>query len=348
METNFILIIFLCVISYAVTFLIAPLNIKVSRLFSIMSHPCERSIHNTKMPVAGGLSFAVPVIIYILYMALFHSGHYSDYFSTTVFLFCGLATILLGLIDDVHKLGAFKKLSGQVIICVFMYFFGFRISLFTSPWNDVLELGVFSFPATIFWYLLIINAFNLIDGLDGLSAGIAVIVSFVMAAVAYKYGSNFVVYTSLVLGFANLAFLRYNFHPAKIFMGDTGSMFNGFIIASICIAGNNQFKGVAATTLLVPIIVMFIPLAEISVSVIRRIKNKKNIFRADKGHYHHRLLKLGFSQKFIVLSSYFVTSLFGLIALGFTYTSRNLFFAIFLILSFTTFSVFYYVIKKEL
>ena len=232
--------------------------------------------------------------------------------------------LMLGYLDDKKKFTANFKLLFQILIAIGMYFSGFKMHLLTNPFGPQINLGIFSFPFTIIWFLVVINAFNLIDGIDGLAAGVTVIVTSVLLAVGLVYSNTIVILLSLPLLCSNLAFLRYNFYPAKIFMGDTGALFIGFNIAAISVAGASQYKGITTMTLLIPIIVLIIPISDTILAIFRRIKRRKHIFQADKEHLHHKMLSLGFSQKSIAFIGYFITFMFGLIAFGFSFASKEI------------------------
>ncbi len=259
-----------------------------------------------------------------------------------------LFILLAGFFDDKYHLSAGWKLIFQIVLAVIMYWGGFRITLLTNPWNDAVSLGIISFPVTIVWFLLLINSFNLIDGIDGLATGIAVIVSAILTIIGFRYNNPFLFNLSLLLFAANLAFLLFNFPPAKIFLGDTGSQFIGFYIASITIAGTAQYKGITAMTLLIPILIMFIPLTDTALAILRRIKYRKGIFTRDQHHLHHKMLKLGLAPRTINYICYFITFLFGLIALGFSFADKNLLFTILIGLAIIVFIVLYLIAKKEL
>jgi len=255
--------------------------------------------------------------------------------------------LLLGFLDDKTGITANHKLLFQIIIITIIYFAGFNIQLLTNPFGETIILGYFSFPVTILWFLLVVNAFNLIDGLDGLASGIALIVAAVLLAVGFLKSNTVIIFSSITLIGANLAFLRYNFYPAKIFMGDTGSLFLGFNIAAISIMGKGEFKGITSMTLLVPIIALAIPIMDTTFAILRRVNKKKNIFQADKEHIHHKLHEIGLSQKNIALICYFITLLFGLIAFGFSFSSKKVLLSILLFLLFILIIVIYNIFKKE-
>lgn len=324
--------------------ILGPINIRFAKKIGIIDKPNSRGIHTSPTPLAGGLSFGIPAILFLVFM----SFHFPEYQMTLLFQALGSSLILiLGFVDDKLKFTARYKLIFQIIIVVIMYHAGFKIHDLTNPFGHNIFLGVFSFPFTLIWFLLVINAFNLIDGLDGLASGIAVIVFCVLFVVGLIYGNVLVSLISICLMGSTLGFLRINFYPAKIFMGDTGSLFLGLNIAALAIIGSGQLKGIATMTLLIPIIALIIPLSDTTMAIYRRIKRKKHIFHADKEHLHHKLLDMGLSQKAIALISYFVTVLFGLIAIGFSITSRKILLAILTMLMILIFTVVYYILKKE-
>ena len=336
-------IIFVFFAAFFFSYLIVPANIKFSKKFSLLDTPNQRSIHDKVVPLAGGLSMAIPIILFQLF---FHRIFPSLAKNYTILSVCGILIVILGILDDKKKFTANYKLFFQVIIAVILYYNGFQISLLTNPFGENLQLGWFSFPLTITWFVLVMNAFNLIDGLDGLATGIALIVNLVLFAVGLHYNNYAVALLSIALVGSTAAFLRYNFFPAKIFMGDTGSLFLGMNISAISAAGTAQYKGITAMTLLIPIIALFIPISDTIIAVFRRIRQNKNIFEADKKHLHHKMLALGFSQKVIALIGYFITFLFGLVAFGFSFASQKIFLAILFVLFVIIFI--FFLIHKEL
>ncbi len=330
--------------SFIVTYLLVPVNIIFSTKSNIVDQPHQRKIHTVTTPIAGGISLGVPIVLIQLsiYFTFPEYGHQLLYLSIG-----GSLMLLLGFLDDKFKITAYKKLGLQIIIITLIYLFGFNIQLLTNPFGQTISLGYFSYPITVLWFLLVVNAFNLIDGMDGLASGIALIVAIVLFAVGFVKSNTIIMFSSLALIGSNLAFLKYNFYPAKIFMGDTGSLFLGFNLAAISIIGEAKFKGITSMTLLVPIIALFIPILDTLFAIFRRVNKKKHIFKADKEHIHHRLHEIGLSQKYIALISYFVTLLFGLIAFGFSFSSKKILLSILLFLLFILLIVAYNIFKKE-
>jgi len=331
-------------ISFIMTYLLVPLNIRISKKWNLVDYPQQRKIHTITTPITGGLSFGIPVILIqlLIYFVFPELGYQILYLSLG-----SLLMLMLGFLDDKINLKAKYKLIFQIVIITIIYFAGFNIQLLTNPFGKTIILGYFSFPVTILWFLLVVNAFNLTDGLDGLASGIALIVATVLLAVGFLKSNTIIIFSSLTLIGANLAFLKYNFFPAKIFMGDTGSLFLGFNIAAISIIGKGEFKGITSMTLLVPIIALAIPIMDTAFAIFRRVNKKKNIFQADKEHIHHKLHEIGLSQKNIALICYFITLLFGLIAFGFSFSSKKVLLSILLFLLFILIIVVYNIFKKE-
>jgi len=330
--------------AYLGTRILVPLNINFSQKTGTMAELNDRTIHTIPVPTAGGLSFGLIIIFLQAMMGWIYIG--SDFGSSLLKLSgISLLVLALGLFDDKYHSRVIFKLSGQILITLLMFYAGYRVSYLTNPLGENFALGWLSLPVTIIWFLLTMNAINLIDGLDGLASGITCIVSIVLAVIGLITGNPLIMILTAILLGSNLAFLKYNFYPAKIFMGDTGSLLLGLNIAAISTAGNTTFKGITTMTLMVPIIAMAIPIIDTVLAVFRRI-GKGNIFKADKAHLHHYLLKLGLSQKAIALISYFITFLFGLAAIGFSFSSRKVLFSLVVLLMAVLVIIVYYTIHK--
>lgn len=309
---------------FLVTYVLVPVNIKIASKKGWLDYPNERSSHNKPIPISGGLAFGLVICLAQIVFGLL----FWDKESSVMIYGLAMINILIltvGLVDDLLKLKARDKLFLQLLISSLLYLVGFRIEILTNPFGPDLFLQYLSFPFTVFWFLAISNAINLIDGLDGLASGITLISGIVLCLVGLISGNPLVFYLALILVAGNLAFLRYNFYPAKIFMGDSGSLFNGFNLAVLSVTGISQFKGVTAMTIALPVVVMLFPILDTIMAMIRRIRKKQSIFVADKEHIHHRLLKLGISQKGICYIAYFLTSLFGLLAIGFYFSTKQIF-----------------------
>jgi len=343
---NFYLLILLEALAiYLLTHLLVPINIRFSRKLKIVALPSERRIHKGNIPEAGGLSFALPILIAQSTFALFTKdlqvGHMLLQLSGVGFL-----ALLLGMWDDRYESRARYKLIWQTALALIMYFIGYRVLYLTNPLGQDFILGWLSFPVTVIWYLVVLNAINLIDGMDGLASGITIIVCIVLLVVGIKAQNNLVTVISAFLLAGNLAFLRYNFFPARIFLGETGAMFIALNIAAISTAGSSQFKGITSMTLMIPLSVLAVPLLDVVLAIFRRIK-VGSIFKADKAHIHHTMLAFGFSQKTISIIVYIITTLFGLIAIGFSLSSKKLLFSVLLGLLAMMVIIAYLVMRQE-
>ncbi len=302
------------VLAFVATYLLVPLTIRFCHKFNILDIPNVRKVHSTPVPVGGGLAFFVPIFVGILAYRFLHKGLYFSEQFLQIAIGSGLIT-LLGIFDDKYHLRAYIKLLGQILIVLIVYLGGVRITEISSFTGKLISLDYLSIPFTLIWFIVVINAFNLIDGLDGFASGIAVLVSASLLVAGFMfYNPIIIIIASLIIG-SNLAFLHFNFYPARIFMGDTGSMLLGFLIAAISISGSGSVKGVTTMTLFIPITALLLPFLDTMLSVIRRLRYKQNIFRADKHHIHHKLLSIGLSQRAAAFWGYGVTALFGAIAL---------------------------------
>jgi len=329
MLTSYILVFLLSgLISLGVT----PLIFLLARKFGVMDRPSERKVHRRLIPSWGGLAIYLAFSGSIALIFLFHDAfrlllRYHNFlvqkYLVGILLGATIITIL-GLIDDKKGLNPVAKLLGQVIAVVVLLWYGIRIVGINNPFgNTYLEFSLYlSFIITIIWTITFINSINLIDGLDGLAAGIVVIASitfFVITLFQIDKQSNaaisnrleLVAIMAIALVGSTGGFLLYNFHPARIFMGDTGSMFLGFILGAITIMGT--LKTVATIALLVPIMVIGLPLLDTFLTILRRLRRRKPLLQADREHLHHRLLDYGWGQRRTVLLMYGIS---GVLALG--------------------------------
>jgi UDP-GlcNAc:undecaprenyl-phosphate GlcNAc-1-phosphate transferase len=219
----------------------------------------------------------------------------------------------MGFVDDIRGLPAGFKFLVQGVAALLAYEGGIRVSLLSLPWDPSISVGWLSLPLTVLWFLLVINAINFIDGLDGLAAGVTLFTALVLLASSLTAFRYLVAMGLAAVAGVCLGFLRYNFNPASIFMGDSGSYFLGYIIAALSISGS--IKSRAAVAILIPIIALGLPLMDTIIAAVRRFVVGKNPFEADKGHIHHRLMEKGFTQRRAVLLMYGITILFGAFAL---------------------------------
>ncbi len=266
----------------------------------------ERRVHKVPIPRLGGLAIYISMIISMFIFI-------KDIDIEMIGIMIGATIIVItGVIDDIRPLSAKTKFLVQIAAAIVLILVGVEIEFLSNPFsevNDIISLGIFSVPVTIFWVIGITNTLNFIDGLDGLAAGVASISAMSLLFVASINGFIGVAIMSAILAGATFGFLPYNFNPAKIFMGDTGSLLLGYMLSVIAIKG--VMKSVAAIGIAVPILVLGIPIFDTTFAIFRRLINKKAPWKADKGHLHHRLLDRGLTQKQAVLTLYFVSICLG-------------------------------------
>ncbi len=224
------------------------------------------------------------------------------------------AVFLLGLYDDLRGARPWQKLLVQAFSAVGLYVAGFRVELLSNPFTRTpIELGWLSIPVTLLWLVAISNAFNLIDGLDGLAAGVGLFASLALFLLATLVGNVFPAAVAAILAGALLGFLPHNFHPARIYLGDSGSLTIGLALAALSIASSQ--KGPVLITLAIPILIFGLPLLEVSVTTMRRLLSGHPLFRRDEEHLHHRLVKIGAGKQLAVLVLYAIAALFALSSL---------------------------------
>jgi UDP-GlcNAc:undecaprenyl-phosphate GlcNAc-1-phosphate transferase len=277
--------------------------------WGIVSRPGGRHVHTGVVPRTGGLAmfsgFAAGLAVEYLGERFWgFSQVLAKLGSPVTGVVLGVTLVfLVGLLDDIFDLRPWQKLTGQIIAAGVVVAFGVKISFLSNPFSGgIFLLGVLSVPLTLFWIVGFANVINLIDGLDGLAAGVTAIAaaSFLVLAVQGNVLAAGV-FAAAVAG-ACIGFLRFNFNPASIFMGDGGALFLGFALACIALLG--VMKSVAAITLVVPLLIVGVPIFDTFSAIIRRSRHGQPIQTADKGHIHHRLLGRGFNQRQTVLIIY--------------------------------------------
>ncbi len=294
------------------SFLATPLVKHLAMRVGAMDVPKDnRRMHSIPIPRMGGLAIFIGFLLSVL---VFSQGLDQNFRSI---LLGAIVIVILGVFDDKYALGAKLKLVVQLIAAAIVVFYGnVRIDRITNPFGSSLysywDLGILAYPITIIWIVAITKAVNFIDGLDGLACGVSCISSLNLLVIAILVSDTKVAIIMAALTGACLGFVPYNFNPAKIFMGDTGSTFLGFMLATVSIQG--LFKAYAAISFIVPFLLLGLPIFDICFAVIRRIASGKSPMEADRGHFHHRLIDMGFSQKQSVAIAYVLTGILGLAA----------------------------------
>jgi UDP-GlcNAc:undecaprenyl-phosphate GlcNAc-1-phosphate transferase len=227
-----------------------------------------------------------------------------------------IAFFFIGLADDLFNLSPISRLIMQLAVASVSWFMGVRIDFLSIPFGSLIHIDWISLPVTVIWLVGMANAINWIDGVDGLAAGVSGIAAVVMLIVTLFMNQPAAALIAAALAGGALGFLRYNFNPAQIFMGDGGAYFMGFTLAGIGVIG--LVKGTAITAVLLPYLILAVPILDMSAVIFSRISKGKSPFIADKSHLHHWLLKAGISQRLTVLFIYALTLWVGSLALGFS------------------------------
>jgi UDP-GlcNAc:undecaprenyl-phosphate/decaprenyl-phosphate GlcNAc-1-phosphate transferase len=278
-----------------------------------------RKIHTSPTPAVGGIAIYLALVTSLGVVCFFPTAVGASVRGDPIRLVCIIGStglmMLLGLVDDLRDLSAWTKFTAQVLLSVGCWFLGFQITTWWSSGGSSISLGLLSLPLTILWIVGITNAFNLIDGVDGLSSGAALFATLALlgAAVVGNQWLSALILSSLAG--ATIGFLRYNFNPASIFLGDSGSLSLGFILALVAIEGTQ--KSSAAVAIGVPIVAFGFPVIDTAMAIIRRFISGKPIFAGDYKHIHHMLLAKGLTPRRVVILLYGVCALFGLFSLLF-------------------------------
>ncbi|MDD4187278.1 MAG: MraY family glycosyltransferase [Bacilli bacterium] len=302
-------------VTFFASLLLVPIIKKTALHVGAVDVPDERKVHKKPIPRLGGLA----IFLAFLTGYIFFAEHNVQMLSILIGSFI---IILLGIFDDIKPIKARYKFIIQILASSVVVLYG-NISLTEiSAFGINLSFEAWSYPLTIIFITAIINAINFIDGLDGLAAGVSTIYFATIAIIAFilnRIGGLDTILCLLMLG-STLGFLVYNFNPASIFMGDTGSMFLGFMIAVIALLG---YKAATVTSLIVPILVLFLPIIDTFFAIFRRIIKGENIGKPDKEHIHHQLLKLNKSTKKTVFIMYGISLLCALISIFYALGDNN-------------------------
>lgn len=293
------------------TGLCTPVIMRVARAFGAIDRGGYRKLDTSGTPLWGGLAILAPLLGLCI---LGVTGGTSMLDSivprfTRQFIVLAVGAMIVcavGVVDDMRGMRARTKLALQTLVACFVCFTGHHVQAVAVPFLGTIELGTTTgFVLSVLWIVGLINAFNLIDGLDGLASGVALIATCAIGILALQGNNTFLVLVAAVLAGSLLAFLGFNFHPARVFLGDTGSMLLGYVLASITLMGT--YKSNAAAVVVAPILALGFPIFETLVSMLRRAARGLPVFAGDNRHTHHRLLRAGFSQRRAVLQLYAVT-----------------------------------------
>ena len=297
-------------VSFASTPLVKALSVKVG---AVDVPKDARRMHDHPIPRMGGLAIFFGFVAAMLLMVPLDTERKG-------MLLGAVIIVVLGIFDDIYALPAKPKFLVQIIAALIAVLAGNRIEVLSNPNifspNPYWELGVLSVPFTVIWIVAITNAVNLIDGLDGLACGVSTISAATMLVIALLVSERDVAVIMAALAGACMGFLPYNFNPAKIFMGDTGATFLGFIMATMSVEG--MFKQYTIISFVVPFLMLGLPIFDVCFAVVRRVSHGQSPMKPDRGHVHHRLIDMGFSQKQAVGVLYVISAILGLSAVVLT------------------------------
>lgn len=284
------------------------------RKLDIMDRPTDsRKFHKEPVAYEGGLAIWFASTMGLLLAYYIRPTFIFDINAFYATIVGGAIVVAIGVLDDIADLRPVAKLAAQFAIGAFMYYYGFRIERITNPLGGNLEVyWLISLAITCFWYALLMNAINMIDGLDGLAAGIVAISAITLGAIAFELRMELAFFLCVILFASCCGFLPFNFKPATIFMGDAGSLYLGFIMATITLMSSS--KAPAFLALIIPMMAIGIPLFDTGFAFFRRLCKGQHPFKADKRHLHHRFLVLGLTERRTVLAFYYITAYFGVTA----------------------------------
>jgi len=295
--------------------IITPIVIRLGRKFALVDATGIRKVHSRPIPRIGGVAIVLSALTLILAVLFLNNGVGLAFrkvqMQMVALLASSIVMFITGLFDDVIGLRARIKLIVQLVAALVLCSCGVRISSFTLGDWYTFEFGLLSWPITIFWIVGVTNAVNLIDGLDGLAAGIAAIACGVIAVLAIHSGQVVMAVIMLALLGSLTGFLFFNFNPAKIFMGDCGSLFLGFMLAGASVACTSKSTTIVGLGL--PMLALGVPIFDTLFSMLRRVLERRSLFAPDRKHIHHRLMDMGIGQRHVVVFIYILT----LIAVGF-------------------------------
>lgn len=312
--------------SFLATLLAVPLVKRLAIRCKAMDKPNARKVHVHPIPLWGGLGmffgFGITMLMVFRHLVVFQTALTPAQMTHIQgIMWASIGIIIVGLIDDRWGMPAKVKLACQLVLGCLLIAYDIKIDHITLPHFGIVNFPTwFTWAATLFWIAGITNALNLLDGLDGLLAGVSLTTALVFLVVSLFNGQVITAVVMAALAGSMLGFLRYNFNPAQIFMGDTGSLFLGLTFASWSIVG--LMKSTATLAFFVPVFMMAVPIFDTAAAIVRRLLAGRPIFQADKEHLHHRLLRMGYTQRQVVLLIYCINTVFGLIGLALFYFTR--------------------------
>ncbi len=308
-EHNWLLYIAAFATAFGVSLVSTPFAKRMSIRFNAIDYPKKRGMHNRPIPRMGGLAiflgFFVSVLMLVFFLPSMRTVEFLG-FVVGAFIIFGI-----GVYDDIHHIRARVKLFFQIIAALVVIFTGTRITVNFGFLNGFFEQ--FNAPITFLWIIGVTNAVNLIDGIDGLAAGVCSISAFCLMILCIISGTPLAVALAATIAGSCFGFLPRNFSPAEVFMGDSGALFLGYALAVFSIIG--VFKSYAILSVLIALLALALPIFDTTFAIARRIFNRKPITMADRGHLHHRLIDMGYSPRKAVIILYILSSVAGLISI---------------------------------
>ncbi len=302
---------------------VTPLALALAMRYRAFDRPGLRKVHDKAVPVLGGVAIVLSVLGGMWLARLtWPAALGQDTVKMLAFTAGGLVVFGIGLYDDLRDASVGVRFLAQFVAAAILVFAGFNIRVLPSPFGGVFELGLLSYPFTMVWIVFFINAINFIDGLDGLAGGITAIAGLTIFFSAGSHGEAFISLLALVTAGCMLGFLPFNFHPARIFMGDSGATFLGYALGAMTALGT--MKSIATIALLIPIAALGVPIADTVGAVIRRTWRGQKFYLADKEHVHHLLITMGFTHQGAVAFLYGVSGFFGILAILLSSADRRL------------------------
>lgn len=303
------------VIAFVISYILTPYIANVGKKQNLVDIPGHRKVHEEAIPNLGGIVIFFGFLLSLLFVVPIEGQN-------RILLIGGIIMLLLGIIDDIADLPPKYKFIIQLIPAIIVVIYNSHlVNLFITVQLKSLDLlGYLIYPLFIFWIVGVTNSINLIDGLDGLACGVSIIalITLLILGLLFNLETLSIIIVALLLSM--MAFLKYNFYPAKIFLGDSGSTFAGFMIASISALW--VIKSQNAFFLIVPIIILALPIFDTFFAIFRRFREHRPIFQADQGHLHHRLLSRGIEHKNVVLILWGICFIFSIVALIYVYSFR--------------------------
>jgi UDP-GlcNAc:undecaprenyl-phosphate GlcNAc-1-phosphate transferase len=309
----------LFIVSALVSALLTPSVRALAIRMGAVSHPGGRNVNARAIPRFGGIAICAGFFLALGTLYVSEAGAAAIIHAARIPLLGlvvgGVSLCAVGVVDDARSVRALYKLYVQIGAAVVAFACGFRIDAILLPHFGVLSMGVFALPVTLLWIVGITNAINLIDGLDGLAGGVVAFAAITNLVLAFATGALFVQITMIAVLGSVVGFLLFNFNPARIFMGDSGSYFLGFVLGTMSLIGASQ-KASTAVSLLVPVLALGLPIVDTFLAVVRRVLERRPLFSPDRGHIHHRLLDMGLTHRRAVLTLYGVCVAFTATAIG--------------------------------